>query len=173
MSEANISAWKERATRAAESILDNESLTADLDDAAAKVLLDWGIACAELVARETADLSAQEAGEAIDSRLRAIRRLMRQVRQWATNRPDMDAETGAKLLNEIIEQAAAIYPGFAPPDNKRRNAFLREHFGQERSWLARLFGKRRAARSSPQDPGQIVADLRQIIEGQSGSPPRA
>jgi len=42
-----------RAQDLAESILENESLTADLDDAAAKVLIDWGVACAEIIAHST------------------------------------------------------------------------------------------------------------------------
>jgi hypothetical protein len=43
----------QRIERAAESILENERLTADLDDAAAQVLIDWGLACAELIAGST------------------------------------------------------------------------------------------------------------------------
>jgi len=41
---------EQRASRAAESILEDESLTSDLDDVAAKVLLDWGLACAKAIA---------------------------------------------------------------------------------------------------------------------------
>jgi hypothetical protein len=158
-----MSEWKKRAARAAESILENESLTADLDDTAAKVLLDWGIACAELVAKETAGLDDQEAEQVIDSKLRAVRHLMRRVSKWAANQQDMEAQAGSELLDEIIERAAAIYPHFTPPDGKRRDMFLKDHIRKGRSWLSR-FWERRFGKPRLQDPTQIVVDLRRIIE---------
>lgn len=118
----------QRVNRAAESILENESLTADLDDEAAKALLDWGITCAEMIARSTAGLNDSEAEEAMSLRLRAIRRLMRLVNRWGASYSEMDAEAGASLLTRIIEQAAIIYgEEFTPPNDDRRDAFLKQH----------------------------------------------
>jgi hypothetical protein len=115
---------EQRKRRVAEGILENERLTADLDDTAAEALLDWGIACAKLVAQSTADLDDSQAEEAMYPRLRATRRLMRLVNKWITNWLEPDAEGNTGLLGEIIEQAAIIYgETFNPPQDDRRVAF--------------------------------------------------
>lgn len=137
----------QRVNRAAESILENERLTADLDDEAAKVLLDWGITCAEMIAHSTTGLNDSEAAKVMSPRLRATRRLMRLVNRWVANRPEMDAEASAASLNRIIEQAAIIYgEDFMPPNDDRRDAFLRQHFD-----LA-------------EHPLQMIVNLRMLIE---------
>jgi hypothetical protein len=113
----------QRIRRAAQGILENERLTADLDDTAAEVLLDWGIACAKLVARSTAGLDDSQAEEAMYPRLRATRRLMRLVNKWIANRLETDAEGNVVLLTKIIDQAAIIYgETFNPPQDDRRVA---------------------------------------------------
>ena len=60
-----------RTRRAVESLLENESLTADLDDAAAKELLDWGIAHAKEIISDTADMDDEGAEEAMYPRMSA------------------------------------------------------------------------------------------------------
>lgn len=115
----------QRVNRVVEGILENEALTADLDDAAAKVLLNWGIACAEMIAHGTVGLNDTEAEEVMSPRLRPTRRLMRLVNKWVAGRKEMDVEGSAALLAKIVEQAAIIYgQDFAPPDAARLDAFL-------------------------------------------------
>lgn len=134
-----------RVKRAAESILENEALTADLDDVAAKVLLDWGGACAKMIAQSTAGLNNIEAEDAMSPRLRATRRLMRLVNRWVSKRQQRDTEGSATALTKIIEQAAIIYgEDFTPPSDDRRDAFLRQ--------------------SLTAPPPQIIRDLRALIE---------
>jgi hypothetical protein len=134
---------KRRTQRAAERILENESLTADLDDDAAQVLLDWGVRCAEQIARDTVGLSGDLVEEAMYPRLRALRRLMRAVNRWAIKRQPMDAETLAKML----EQAAIIYYGYVPPDSIPQEAFRQQSL----------------ANSTP----ETITRLRAFIEGQN------
>ncbi len=135
----------QRLNRAAESILENESLTAGLDDDAAQALLDWGLACAELAARSTSGLDDEAAENAISPRLRATRRLMRLVRRLVAQRPE--AATSSKLFVEMTERAAVIYgKDFKPLDDNQRQAFARMH-----------------AEFSEQ-PVQIITTLRQLIE---------
>lgn len=137
----------QRIDRATESILGNESLTADLDDTAAKELLDWGLACARMIAQDTARLNNIEAEEAMSPRLRATRQLMRSVNGWVARQGEMDAEVSSTSLAEIIGQAAVIYgEGFTPPDNERRAAFLRQQV------------------ESADNPQQMVANLRKLLE---------
>ncbi len=117
----------ERVKRAAQSILENERLTSGLDDDAAQCLLEWGVACAERVASETAGMSASEAEEAMSPRLRATRRLMRRVRRWLMA-PLRDAQASAAALAEIAAQAALIYgSAFAPPDERQLQGMARLH----------------------------------------------
>jgi hypothetical protein len=135
----------ERISRAAESILENESLTADLDDSAAKELLAWAVACAERIAASTVGLNQAAAEEAMYRRMRATRRLMRAVNRWLPRRRGMDQEGNQAALEEVIELAAVIYGGdFSPPNDARRNGFLR---------LSLLAPSR-----------QAISDLRRLME---------
>jgi hypothetical protein len=138
----------QRMRHAAQGILENERLTADLDDTAAEVLLDWGIACAELVARSTVGLDDSQAEEAMYPRLRATRRLMRLVNRWIASRLEIDAEADAALLTKIFDQAAIIYgEAFSPPQENQRAAF------EEQSLELGDY------------PPQLITSLRTWIEG--------
>ncbi len=138
-----------RVQRAAESILENESLTAGLSDPLAQVSLDWGIACAEHIARSTAGMSETETKEAMSQRLRATRRLMRRMRRWMTHRAEMDAQARAQALAQLIEQAAIIYQNYTPPDDEGRAVFLRHAPGLSA------------------DPIKMMTDLRALVAGSS------
>ena len=135
-----------RASRAAESILENESLMAELDDATAKVLLGWGISCAKRIAQSTAGLSTPQAEETMSPRLRATRRLIRRVSKWSDRYAKMDVERSTSALNRIIKQAEIVYErDFAPLDGSQHDAFMTQCAG-----LA--------------DPGQAITHLRTFIE---------
>jgi hypothetical protein len=121
-----------RASRAAESILGNESLTSNLDDTAAQVLIDWGIDCAEMIAQRTVGLNDAEAEEVMAPRLRALRKLMRQINQTipalAPSRGENDKLDAEETLDTIIEQASIIYsPAFKQPTPEQREAFLKQN----------------------------------------------
>lgn len=139
-----------RINRAAESILGNERLTADLDDAAANALLNWGVACAEMIAGSTAGLNDAEAEKVLSLRLRSTRRLMRSVNKWIAKRGEMDAEGSAELLAKIVEQATVIYgEAFALPDDDRRDVFLKQEL------------------EFSDDPPQMISNLRDLLENLS------
>ncbi len=114
-----------RIDRAAESILENEALSSELDDAAAKVLLQWGVARATTIATETAGLDEQAAEGVMYPRQKALRRLLRTVSKWVAGRETMTAEEHAASLANAVEQAGIIYgEDFDPPDEARQAAFL-------------------------------------------------
>ena len=143
---------EQRINRAIESILGNESLTADLDDDAAKALNDWGIACVDRIAQSITGLNNVEAEKIMSARLRAIRRLMRSVNKWIGNWQETDAEGHVRRLSKVLEQAAIIYgESFSQPnDEKRRGAFFK-HL------------------ESMDDPAQMIADLRRFLTDPSYS----
>jgi hypothetical protein len=136
-----------RVERVAESILENESLTADLDDAAAKELLDWGIVCVERIARSTAGMDEDQAEDAMYQRLQATRRLMRGVNKMVARHQQLNEGRSAKLIERILEQAAVVYgPDFSPPRGYRR-------FSLGRLWIRHR-----------DDPTEMVAKLRMLLE---------
>jgi hypothetical protein len=136
-------AIQKRIQRAAESILENEALTADLDDDAAKALLDWGVACAEKIASDTAELNDEEAEEAMYQPMRALRKMLRAANKWVAN-------PQSENLERITEQASKVF-----------NSNSDE--GQQTAFLTAL----------PEDTTTRVQALRKFIDGeQHDLPPR-
>ncbi len=116
---------KERVAYAVESLLENEALTANLDDAAAVVLLEWGTACVNMIVQDTRGLDDLAAGEVMAPRLRATRRLMRLVNRWVPKRSEMTIEDAVALLTQIVERALLVYgTEFALPDEAQGDTFL-------------------------------------------------
>ena len=84
--------------RAAERILEDEALTADLADGAAALLLDWGLARAEATAQQAEGASQRE----LDARLAALRRTMKRIgRQAGEALPEAQVERVRALLAEV------------------------------------------------------------------------
>jgi len=128
-----------------ESLLENESLTSNLDDTAANVLLDWGIACANLIGRQHSDLAPVDAEAVMYPQLRATRKLMRLVNRWVPQRLEMDSGGNAGFLTSIFDHASIIYgEDFQPPTAGRKEAFLTQSL----------------SKTAP----QFIADLQQLVE---------
>ena len=136
-----------RASHAVEGILNNEGLTSQLDDAAAKVLLDWGTACVKAIARSTAGLEDIEAEDVMSPRLRATRRLMRSINGLIGMRQAGDAERSTALLDRVVEQAIIIYGEAETSSGK-----------DLRDALLELLAK------PALHPAQTIASLRSLIE---------
>ncbi len=135
-------AIQKRIRLAAEGILENEALVADLDDDAAKVLLDWAIIQAQQIAAGTAGMDDVTAEEAMYQPLRALRRMLRGISQWVMAPDDAG-------LQKIIEQAGVIYGlGYVSPDPDRRVQFL----GQIDRWSG--------------DLPEMIRQLRNFVENQ-------
>ena len=137
-----MSTIQARLQRAAESILENEALTAELDDEAAQVLLDWGVAVAQRITSETIELDEVTAEEATYQPMRALRKMLRQINQWAAN-PEIFG------LEKIIEQAVIAYgAGYAAPGSD-----LQAQFSDQ-------------IRTAAQNPAENIRQLRTLIENQ-------
>jgi hypothetical protein len=149
-------AVEKRASRAAESILENESLTGDLDDVSAKALLDWGVACAKTIAQSTARLEDPEAEQVMSTKLGATRRLMRSINRWIGKRQEGTAEDPTSTLDRIIEQVPVIY-GEAPLSSVE----------ELRDALSKLLVE------SAHNPPQMIAGLRSLIESPVTAQPPA
>ena len=134
-----------RINRAAESILENEKLTAGLDDDSAQALIDWGLACTKQIMTTTAGLNDEEAEELTYPQLKATRRLMRSVSKWVRKQAEGDIESAQKTFQKIIEQAQTIYGDEVNlPDNVPETPL--------------------SDPSSSEMPQQIIANLRTAIE---------
>jgi len=80
-----------------ERILGDESLTADLTDDAARLLLDWGLARAVAVVQQAEGLSQEE----LDAHITALRRAMRQVNKQAG---EATPETQVKRVQDLLAE---------------------------------------------------------------------
>ncbi len=119
---------EQRQKQAVESILDNESLTANLDDQVAGALLGWTTGLARSVVQQAAALGSDEAETLIEERLSAVRGLMRQVNRWAAGGTEMSREESAEWLETVLQKLSAIQGAQAPLlDDTRRQAFLETH----------------------------------------------
>ncbi len=121
---------KKRERMVIESILEDERLTAELDDDAAKVLINWGIKCATLVVQSTAGLDDMQAEENMYLQLKSLRRMMRAVNKWVAGdqQGKTDTETKTKLLDLIVEEAGYVYRHtIIPPADSQRINFIEEH----------------------------------------------
>ena len=115
----------QRVNIAAQGLLENESLTSDLDDQAAKTLLEWGLDCLRKIAQDTSGMDEAQAEEAMYPRLRATRTLLRTVNNAVASGIAMNAIFSSELISQIIEQAQVIYgPNFIPPAGEQLSAFV-------------------------------------------------
>jgi hypothetical protein len=144
--EQPVAELEARRRRAAETILQNERLTAGLQDAVAQALLDWGLAMAGHVASSTAGLDDRQAEPVLETRLQAVARLMRRVRAWLAGDAGPDAAPREELLAYVVEQGAIVYGDLAPPAAGRRAEFLSR-------W-----------QEDGSDPIELVARLRALVE---------
>ena len=120
-----INQVERRISRVAESILENERLTADMDDKAATALMNWGVACGKQIAQATEDMDDETAEEAMYPRLRALRRLMRIVSSWLSKTEAGDSARDAGRLEQVLELAATVYgTDYAPPDAQAIASYL-------------------------------------------------
>lgn len=119
-------AVQRRQRRAADRILENENLTADLEDDIADPLINWGVAWASQAAGDTAGLDDEQAEDTLLAQNRAVRQVIRQVGQLASEAQDLDEESARATLAQISAQAAILRPGSEPPDSEQEAEFLRQ-----------------------------------------------
>jgi len=88
---------------AIEMVLESESLTDDLQDEEAEILLDWGMAQAEAYALDTQEIAdEEEARLAIDQGVKMVRRAMRFINDLVAERMDLsDVEMVENLLQLV------------------------------------------------------------------------
>ena len=116
----------QRITRAAESILDNENLTADLNDEAAQMLLDWGLSRAKEIVYHTVEfIDDEQAEEAMYRPMRALRRMLRTNNKWSAKVQKHDQDHGVTALKRILDQAETVYgAAYSPLDENAQAEIL-------------------------------------------------
>ena len=112
---------------AVERLLDDERLTANLDDAAATVLLNWGVRITKEVVADTATLTDEEAEAVMYPRLRALRAVMRYASSWFGKRGTANVDKNRQIIGKIMVKTAVIHPNtFAPADEANQLQFAQE-----------------------------------------------
>ena len=146
-----------RVQLAVESILDNEALGDELDDEAAGSLLQWGTDWARDLAQATLDLDEESAREALEVRLREVRRMMRSVSRFAAQQAAMDEAGRIEALGQILERAGQARASHARAGRTRGVLMGGIDEGRKAAWARRL------AELADQ-PAQAVAELHKIID---------
>jgi len=95
--------------RAVESILENETLTADLDDQSADLLLDWALFLAKEAAQGIPGVEGASAEDQFSTRMRNVRQFIRQVNRWAGSSAAATSDEGLSALNKALELAVQVY----------------------------------------------------------------
>src|SRR3990172_10966356 len=95
--------------RAVESILENETLTADLDDQSADLLLDWALFLAKEAAQGIPGVEGASAEDQFGNRMRNVRQFIRQVNRWAGSSAAATSDEGHSALNKALELAVEVY----------------------------------------------------------------
>ncbi len=114
----------ERLRWVTESLLENESLTADLDEQAAQGILDWGMALAWEIVQSTAVPDDADAEAAMEPRLQALRRLLREASHFLANAGRLTPEQAQQALERLGRYAQKAYgAGYATPAEAARRAF--------------------------------------------------
>ncbi len=138
---------QKRIQRTAESILENEALTAGLDDDAAKFLLNWGVERAQVIASETIEMDDAQAEEAMYQPLRALRKMLRAANNWATDPQERN-------LGRIMKQAEIVY-GSSPSENQQADFLIQipqDQFGRSKALRIFLEGEHRGPNEVQPNP---------------------
>lgn len=109
---------EERAQRAAEQLLEDESLTDEMNDAEATSLIEWGVAISRRLCEQTAKMADDEAEVYLYPALKSLRRTIRQINDLFGSLPDEPPDVVLEILEQILETASEI-PGLVvqPPED--------------------------------------------------------
>jgi hypothetical protein len=101
-----------RVQRVIEEMMGNEALLEMLETEAATEMLNWGIATAKSMVKETTGLDDLAADLAILPRLKAVRQTMRSVGNWAAGKY-VDPADRLQLRDKLLENFKLIFGGEA------------------------------------------------------------
>ncbi len=109
----------EAATHAAqrlahELILQDERLTADLEDRDADILLRWALAAAERVVLAQAELDPSLDRVALIEAIRPVRQVARAINDLTAEHAEMDPHAFLERLLGLITAAGRLTPGAVP-----------------------------------------------------------
>lgn len=115
-----MSRLEERVRRAIENMIENSSLSDDLMDAEAQVLLDWGQGVVHRIFSQSSEPDGD--GEGLspveDAGLTSLRQTMRRAGRLVGNIAHDDAEKAQKRIEKFLESARSLpaYQVAAPDD---------------------------------------------------------
>ncbi len=104
-----------RARLAIDSLLDNESLTSDLEDDPARMLVDMGADWMRRLAQSTAALDDQEAEQRLSGSFDAARQTLRSISEWAVS-----SSSDSSLSQTILDQTLRLLPGVTISPQQRQ-----------------------------------------------------
>lgn len=99
---------EERIRQAAEQLLEDSSLTGDLDDAEASRLLEWGLDIARKLCQQTVDMDDAQAEAYLAPALKNLRRAIRRINKLVGSSADNTPQEIAEKLGRILESASEV-----------------------------------------------------------------
>jgi uncharacterized protein (TIGR00730 family) len=105
-------ALEDRVRRAAERLLENSSLTDDLNDPEANQLLNWGLEVSRRLVEKTAEMDDEQAEEFLYGPQKNLRRVMRRINKLIAEANADDSTPAAETLQGILEAVAEV-PGLS------------------------------------------------------------
>lgn len=137
-----------RIRRVQENLMGNEALGEALDETAASELLSLGLRGAAEIASCTEGMDEETAELSMADRLKALRKLMRHLGRLLGEAKELDTEGRMWLWDSVQKQARLLYgDGLKFPS------------------LEDVMGRL----SRGESPGQIIANLREILEKQKNT----
>lgn len=126
----------DRIQRVIDSFMENESLTDELEDAPARLLLDWAMSCARQIVQGTGNLHEEAADEAMAPRLKTLRQMVRSVSRLASSpSPEQDITVE---LNRFYELAGKVYGRSIAPSVADQKELLAGDRSEPLELIARL-----------------------------------
>lgn len=102
--------------RVAEQLLEDSSLTGDLDDAEGRRLLEWGLPITKQLAEQTAGMTLEEAIAYLELALKNLRRVIRRINKLIGSLASSTQDELVSLLEKIFEAAGEVpVLEFTPP----------------------------------------------------------
>ena len=157
----------QRQERATESLLEDEALTAGLDDTAANELINWGIDCVGWVFQQVDGLNGTEIEKTLSERMYAIRRLMRFISRWSVKRTGMDSTALADWTSQVYQALGEIYSGkINLPIQERFFEFINQQINSNpKDMIINLRSMVEKAGESPAFSGEKNKNLLDLIYG--------
>ena len=111
---------------ASQNLLINESLTSDLDDESASLVLKWAINTSNHIVKDSFAIAGNHCERLIDFRLFALGKLLKRINKWHFYLTNFPEDELTRLLQNMISEAVIVFgKSYVKPTTLKINTFIR------------------------------------------------